>query len=84
MFRFLAPNDPGPFWKKAISTLASSAAAVALYPAGLHLTGLEPESTLAPAVAAAIVLVARNVADRLLETQTLADILNLFRGTPKQ
>lgn len=84
VFRFLSPGDPGPFWKKAASTAASIAVGVSLYPAMLDLTGLAPESTMAPAVAGAVVLVARNVADRVLETKTLADILHLFKGTPRE
>lgn len=80
LFRFMKASSPRPFWHRLVSALASSGAAVALYPFALDLTGLTRYDTAAPAVAAAIVLIAETIADRLLTIRSLSELSDVLKG----
>ncbi len=80
LFRFLKSSSPRPLWHRFTSAVASAGAAVALYPFALDLTGLTRYDTAAPAVAAAIVLIAETIADRLLTIRSLSELSDVLKG----
>lgn len=75
LFRFLRAPSQRPWWHRMISAIASAIAAIALFPFAIEVFGLSRYSTAAPAVAAAIALVAETIADRLLMARSLSDVL---------
>lgn len=80
LFRFLKSSSPRPLWHRFTSTAASAGAAVALWPFALEMTGLTHYDTAAPAVAAAIVLIAETIADRLLTVRSFSELTKVLKG----
>ena len=83
IFRFLRAPSQRPWWHRMISAVASAIAAVALFPFAIEISGLSAYSTAAPAVAAAIALVAETIADRLLLARSLSDVLAIVWVRPE-